>query len=414
MLMRARKFELFDKRMQEAIDCLSENAADANDAVTKKEEVVTKDRQRHEKESAGDENEAARVAKLEQDLETMKEKVDTMTQRMDMDLQKMLDTREYFRTIRPVLEEVANETSTFARLNPTQTQPSTQTRSRRRGARNADASDENEDEDEEEEEEYPDFDPTDPTNAQSSTAPAPPAPMTLFKSKLSRRKDRYQNLNARQRYGKDNDYVSFRGVVHASRFGDDVPVPHESTWFTNDGVAVLPQPGVTDPNASTGGAEDSDDDLQIARETISTKCPLTLQEFRDPFSSRLCRHTFERGAILGLLNDPSNRVTRPSDNVRAVRCPVGGCSALLTTNDLHTDAVIMRKIRRIQKANKEAEESEDEGDADGTRGDRTRPQEIESGDESDGVLVDDVEDAAGREREAKRIKMERASGRVRR
>lgn len=377
------------------------------------------------------------MQKLEEDLRDMKGRVDGMTQKMDMDLRKILDSREYFNAVRPVLEEIAHETSRFAREFPAQTQPvTTRPRSQRRRRENASGSDEDSDS---ADEEYPDFDPTDPTNVQQtpSTQP-PPAPMALFKTKLSRKKDRYQNLGPRLRYGSDNDYRAFRGAVHDARFaGTDIPLGHESTWFTNDGVAALPQPGVTpanngggddgvsgDAGAGAGAAEDSDDDLQIAKETISTKCPLTLQEFKHPLTSRKCPHSFEQDAILGMIDNPSNTVRvggsnqrGARDGVRAVQCPVTGCSSMLTKADLRADPVLLRKIRRIQRANAEDEDEDEEdetlGDAD--MGGRDRPQEIGSGDESDaGVDVEDVPDiragGAG-ERASKRFKMERFSGR---
>lgn len=408
-----RNLTTFQRRMDDAINVLSTNAGDVNDVIRTKGEVVAKDRQRHDREAADDEDDEARVANLEKDLENMKEEVDKMTQRMDTDLRKMLDTKEYFGFFRPVLTEVVNETTAFARQNPTQTQPLTQTQRRRRAREPDDSLD-----DESEEEEYQDFDPTDPTNAQTQSAPAPPAPATLFKDKLSRKKDRYQNQNDRKRYGTDNDYKNFRTVVHHARFGDEVDVPHEKTWFTNDGVAKLPQPGVTDPNAGNDG-EDSDDDLQIVRGRISTKCPITLQEYVEPFSSRKCIHTFEKSAILDMINQggPSQRahggnVPGVRDGDQYVKCPASGCNAFLAAVDMHSDPVITRKIIRIQKANKEAEEDDDDEDEDGDarQGDRGRPHEIESGDDSDGIDIDDLADG---DREAKRIKMERASQRTR-
>ncbi|KAL1303843.1 hypothetical protein AAFC00_000300 [Neodothiora populina] len=411
-LMQSRKIDQFDGLMQEAIAALSENAAAINDALRDKETAVRKDKARHERDVTDDDDddeEAARIRRLEDGLEKMREKVGNMTKKMEQDLLKMLDTREYFGAIRPALQETSNDTSAFSRQNPTQSQPQARsTRNRSQTHRQRAGSDEEEEEEEEEDgddEEYQDFTPTDPANAHTQNTPAPPAPSSLFREKLSRKKDRYQNLSKRQRYASDNDYRNFRRIVHDARYGDTVPLPHESTWFSDSSAA--PAPGVT------ARAEDSDDDLQIAKETISTKCPLTLQEFREPLTSTKCPHSFEKDAILGMIDNPSNTMRVGGSNTRgardgqkAVQCPVPGCSHVLTKNDLHSDPVLLRKIRRIQKANAEEEDGDDDID-DQVDGGRSRPQEIESGgSEDEGDDIDNVYDEA----DLRRIKRERLSG----
>ena len=420
--------------MQDAIACLSENASSLNDTVRDKATVVEKNRTRHDKNDADNEEEEARIQQLEQDVENLRAKADTMTVQMEGDLRKLLDTREYFNSVRPVLQEVNNEATAFSRTNPsssTQPQSTQQTRSQRRAAQRAnndDADDvdddDNDNQNDDDDDEYHPFTPTDPTNALTQSTSLPPAPISLFKTKLVRRRDKYQNLSNRQRYSADNDYRNFRRVLHDSRYGDtDIPLAHESTWFTASGDATLPQPGVTDAQAGAGADDDSDDDLQIAKETISTKCPLTLQEFREPVTSRKCPHSFEKEAILGMIDNPSNvmRVGGSNqrgarDGTRAVQCPVTGCRHTLTRDDLHADPVLLRKIRRIQTANRQAEEDDDDDDDDddegesGEQGGRDRPQEIGSGeDESeDGLDVDRFDRGS-----AKRVKMERMSGRPR-
>ena len=76
--------------------------------------------------------------------------------------------------------------------------------------------------------------------------------------------------------------------------------------------------------------EEAEDDIAIARERISTRCPLTLREFDDPITSRKCPHTFEKSAIFGLIESipPSNgrRGANSSNNAsKQVNCPITGC-----------------------------------------------------------------------------------------
>jgi hypothetical protein len=65
---------------------------------------------------------------------------------------------------------------------------------------------------------------------------------------------------------------------------------------------MLP-PGITsrDQRVGVGAEEDRDNDIAIARERISIKCPLTLQEFKDPVTSKKYPHTFKKLAILNII-----------------------------------------------------------------------------------------------------------------
>lgn len=403
--------------MKTAIDCLSENAVAMNDTLFDKKVVAEKDRKRHDRDAPNDGKNAERIRKLERDLQIMLEKVDAITTRMDQDLRKMIDTREHFNSIRPVLEEIGNEADVFARANPTSSQiPSTQrTRSQRRARRPADNDHLDGDEEDEEDEEYHDFTPTDPTNAQTQSTQRPPATITLFKQKLQLRKDRYQDQSHRVRYAQDNDYRNFRKTLHDARYGGDAPpLPHESLWFNDDGVSNLARPGETDLGGVQG--EDSDDDLQIAKAKISIKCPITLVEFEDPVTSTKCPHSFERNAIMGMIDGSAVRVggsnrRGANDGKKAVKCPASGCEQVLTKDDLHTDARLVHHIKRIQRA---AEEQDDDDDEDeNENGAKNRPHSIASDDsDDDEVDVDDVE-RQEREQAAKRIKLERFSQRQR-
>jgi hypothetical protein len=70
-------------------------------------------------------------------------------------------------------------------------------------------------------------------------------------------------------------------------------------------------------------------------------------------------------------------------NERAVQCPVSGCAQKLTKQDLATDAVLIRQIKRIQRAKElEAEGDDDEVGVNGTT-------VIEDGDD-DAEDVDDI------------------------
>lgn len=135
-------------------------------------------------------------------------------------------------------------------------------------------------------------------------------------------------ITSRSRYATHNNYVGFKRIVHdALHPGDDAPpVPHPDTWFPES------------PHASNSGqartrnarnhhqtdADLSDDDIAIAREKTSLKCPITLLPFRDPVTSKKCPHSFEKEAILSMISQSGARVggMRRGEGERAVKCPV--------------------------------------------------------------------------------------------
>ncbi|USP79554.1 E3 SUMO-protein ligase nse2 [Curvularia clavata] len=174
----------------------------------------------------------------------------------------------------------------------------------------------------------------------------------LFASRMQRQKDVYTSLSLTARYARNNDYRDFKRIVHDAKYGDDGPVlGHEDAWFTESGS---PAPGITD---STQRGEFDDDDIVVDRANISTRCPITYQQFKEPYSSSKCPHTFEKNAILEMIRRGPHRIGQQ----KAVDCPVTGCNQMLTENDVSSNKVLIRKIRRMQEAElAEAEESSDD------------------------------------------------------
>ena len=169
-------------------------------------------------------------------------------------------------------------------------------------------------------------------------------------------KTRYQSHSLTDRYTSNQSYVAFRRVVHDARHPEgDVQLAHQSEWF-NEGQA--PAPGVT--TRARNEDEDSDDDIAVSKATISTRCPLTLAEFVKPLTSKKCPHSFEGEAIMSLLNGSRLR-EHGGVGEKTVQCPVTGCSQILKKTDLHTDAVLIRQIKRIQRS-KELENEAGSGD----------------------------------------------------
>lgn len=220
-------------------------------------------------------------------------------------------------------------------------------------------------------------------NEEEEGAHTGPSPLTTFKTALAASSTTYASLSLQDRYAAHNDYIGFRKILHdALHPNDDTPLPHASTWFpTSSPQTTTTNPnrhrGATSPSPSASPASSSADDIQIAREKRSIRCPITLLPMHDPLTSTLCPHSFERSAILSML-DSSAQTAPGGGGQKAMKCPE--CEVLLTAGQLKTDAVLVRKIRRIEAQERreregegsEDEDEEDEGDVRGAGGRRRR------------------------------------------
>jgi len=114
----------------------------------------------------------------------------------------------------------------------------------------------------------------------------------LLREARKAKANEYAALTAHQRYALNNEYIAFKRVWHdALHQLDNMPLPDASTWFHSDGR----------PNVDAEARVDDDDDLVVEREIIDLKCPLSLQIMTEPFSNKVCKHTFEKSAILDFL-----------------------------------------------------------------------------------------------------------------
>lgn len=139
----------------------------------------------------------------------------------------------------------------------------------------------------------------------------------IFKERMEKEKDKYTALSYTARYARNNNYRDFKRLVHDAKYGDEgPPLGHEDTWFTETGS---PAPGIT---STQRGDFDDDDDIVMDKATISTRCPITFQQFKEPYTSVKCPHTFEKNAILGMIR--ASR-TMGHHGKPAIECPVAGC-----------------------------------------------------------------------------------------
>jgi E3 SUMO-protein ligase NSE2 len=167
------------------------------------------------------------------------------------------------------------------------------------------------------------------------------APSVSFNKHVTTARDEYQILSLRVRYSEHNDYKSFKAAVFEAQHGPEAELPNPSTWFDNDRAS--PAPGT----AAVDGGANSDDDIQAIRVRTSTKCPLSLAEMSNPVRNKSCNHVFEQSAIEAYIKSVDTARRGPR-NVKT--CPVPGCEKHIRLDQLYVDALLVRKIQRIQKA----------------------------------------------------------------
>lgn len=366
--------EILKKHLEHANDSVTNTAGDINDRFTERQTSWRKRKAKRAQQEMNQDD--ADLQEEETDLEAMRQRVDKMTQHMEETVRKIIDSSKYVESIKNGIQEVQRQATDDAVRTTQHTQSQTHARDTTATAAADDDS-----------ESLADFDPTDP----ASTTPRAASLSQLYTSKLERDKDRWQTFSLRTRYAQHKDYISFRDVLHDAQHPEgETESPNPTTWFSDRPGS--PAPGITrrsrtsrdngDDNAGSGSESDTSD-IAIAREHISTKCPLTLREFEDPVTSTHCPHSFERSAILSLIHGSRERV---------VQCPVPGCAQMLTEADLRRDPRMVRKIKRLQTAKaRAAEEGGEDSDGEGGEGDgreRTVVEEIgsEDDDEMEGLI----------------------------
>ncbi|CZT15673.1 uncharacterized protein RCC_01507 [Ramularia collo-cygni] len=382
-LSRSANLTKLSKSLAEAQTQLTDTAVQMNDRVTNATASAKRSREKRQREHEGQDEEQTA---LERNLAQFQAKVDGMTQRMEESMRKLVDHQHGVEAIKQSLAKAEQHAHNTASTQASTQNARTQRRTRRTNGEDGEDDGEAEEEASAGEEEYPDFTPTDPAGG----TPGQRAPVEVFRTNLKDAKLRYEAMSQAERYSEVEAYYNFREVVHDAVHQDkeDVPPQDKSKWFSEGGVAA---PGITNRNVDAENGEE-DDDLAISKATISTKCLLTLREFVYPYTSKKCPHSFEKDAILGMI-DASARRTVPGPGQRhgekCVICPVGGCQEQLTKNDLGVDKVIVRKIERLQRS-RELQEQEEDDDSDTGHG-ATQNRALSIDDDAED---DDTKDAA--------------------
>ncbi|KAL6714281.1 hypothetical protein ACLMJK_007704 [Lecanora helva] len=362
-LSREHKLDSLKHRLKVANNHLTYAAADVNERQQLKNLQHEKQKKKLEKQGTSDDGQDRGILVSQQ-------KTDEMTGKLESSVRMIIDSSAKVENTDRALRELQNNiTEGRGRILPTQSTLGASYRPNSvRRPQGVDSSDEENNEGEEEEE---------------------VSPADALKQKIADKHSAYQSLSLVQRYAKHNDYIGFKKIVHDAQYPEDQapPLPNASTWFPS-------QPSdPSNPNTQSASAEgedsivDDDEDIVIESEKISIKCPLTLLPMKDPVTSQKCSHSFEKEAILSMINASDERVggsgrQGANDGQKAMKCPV--CSVVLTASDLKENPVLVRKIKRTLAArNAGNEEFSDDEDNSGQgrpslfRG-GNRPEEVTS------------------------------------
>ena len=205
----------------------------------------------------------------------------------------------------------------------------------------------------------------------------PSSTVDAFRAARAEKHAAYTTMRPHERYALNNDYAGFKKLWHDAAVGEDgPPLADASRWFRPDGRPVMKRPGARRMTDYGDEEDEEDDDIEVARETLSLNCPLTLRPMTEPYSNVKCKHTFEKTAILEYLPARGE-----------VQCPQTGCAQKFARSRFETefylDEAMLRRIERTNRTRTHA--ALDDMDADG-------------GDEGDESLVVERERNIKRER----------------
>ncbi|KFY86819.1 hypothetical protein V500_07365 [Pseudogymnoascus sp. VKM F-4518 (FW-2643)] len=342
----------YRKHLATAITTLSNATVESNDTLSLARMKLERQVERRRARESQREDEEGEMEKTEEEV-AMEERVakleievERLTQEAEMATRELIDYSEELKRQEGLIRGVAEKAATAPRPRPNRN-----TR-RRRAADDSDA--DNSDD--------PDFE-----NPDADAAADTPSVTELLAEAQAAAAAQYAAKSLRARYADNNDYQTFKKHVHdASHHGANAPpLPPSSAWFPS--AAEAGAQGRSRRGAGNGG-EESDEDLVFAGAVSSLKCPLTLKLFEVPYSNRVCRHTFEKSALLEMFErgatvfyeNSQARGRNRGPGVRKLKCPSSGCDVMLELGEFYEDEMVRRQVKRAKAA--EVAEGESEGE----------------------------------------------------
>ncbi|KAI1174704.1 zinc-finger of the MIZ type in Nse subunit-domain-containing protein [Nemania sp. FL0916] len=311
----------YEEQLKQSITLLTNNVRDINDRFVKRKGELGRLQKRHASASQNDDDEEGektearkRLRAEEATVERLRDAVPELTAECESAVRDIIDLRVGLEDGRKAIQDTVRRC---------------ETEQRRANAPDGDQNRGNRDD----EDDY----------VMGDAKPQLLGPRKILKNEQEKAAADYATRSMEQRYSVDNDYVGFKRLWWDSVHGvDGKPLPDASRWFADNGE----------------DDEEEEDDLVIAEEHISIHCPLSLVIMEEPYTSNVCKHTFNKPAIVQFLR---------SQPGRRAKCPQTGCSKEISIKDFYDDPVVLRKVRRAlaEKERQDADEEDEDGDEDG-------------------------------------------------
>lgn len=307
-LANTREARRYDEHLLKSSAHLRDAVSTINDTLVNRRQVLEEAVKKRRNAGIDDDNRGEGERLLEQEVAELERDVQTLTERIEAALREVIDARAELEDETAVLAAVVQA---VAAQKPKKERVIK--RERRRRDHEGGGSDNDGRPQQGEDEPMPDALGVNREEEGDDEEDGPPIAgvKELLRGARKAKADEYAALTAHQRYALNNEYIAFKRVWHdALHQIDNVPLPDASTWFDADGR----------PNVDAEARMDDDDDLVVEREIIDLKCPLSLQIMTEPFSNKVCKHTFEKSAISDFLNTHRGVIKCPVCTVVCIHC----------------------------------------------------------------------------------------------
>ncbi|EIE91136.1 hypothetical protein RO3G_15847 [Rhizopus delemar RA 99-880] len=144
--------------------------------------------------------------------------------------------------------------------------------------------------------------------------------ITPYDSELIRLENEYDNKSEKDKYLTNDRFIAYRQHI----------------WNVKNSDEEMPP---------LTGEDNTDDEIVMGRTKLSFKCPITTSWLEQPLTSKTCKHSFTKTAIIQLIQI----------NRGMVVCPVSGCNKIVKKDILYDDEILADKVKRAKaKAEEES------------------------------------------------------------
>ncbi|TAQ89747.1 hypothetical protein B7494_g1941 [Chlorociboria aeruginascens] len=332
-----RDYDKYKKHVDLAVKNVSECAIENNDHLYARRALVEKATNKRKEKQIPDSEKTQMDIDDESYVFSMEKKVGDLTAKAEKALRELIDFKDELAMQDNILHDVSEKITVDPR-------PAVRRRQR--------LDDEDED-----------------VEMDRSQAPADDADILSAVELLKNAREEYASKYTAQsmmaRYADNKDYAYFKRSVHdALNQGENPPpVPHASTWFSENNAA-----GSSRRQHAAAVDDDDDDEIVMTHEKTDNRCPLSLQLLTEPYNNNVCRHVFQKDAIMEYFYKEAVAFVPSSQHREAgkkyakqVQCPQTGCEAMLEEKDFYFDKLLLRQIKRSQRpAATDLEEEDDE------------------------------------------------------